>query len=98
MTDATPGTDGAAVRDVKVTNQYGIHARPAALLVKTASTFQSDVLIAKDGIEISAKSIMGLLTIEAGQGTKIRISARGTDAEAAVTALAELFDRKFYED
>lgn len=98
MTEASPGADGAAVRDVKVLNQYGIHARPAALLVKTASTFRSDVMLEKDGVEVSAKSIMGLLTMEGHQGAKIRISARGDDASAAVAALADLFERKFFED
>ncbi len=98
MTDATPGADGTVVREVKVINQYGIHARPAALLVKTASTFRSDVLLEKDGVEVSAKSIMGLLTMEGHQGAKIRILARGDDAAAAAAALADLFERKFFED
>lgn len=79
-------------------NQFGIHARPAALLVKTASGFQSEVMIAKGGVEVSAKSIMGILTIEGHQGAKIRISARGPDAGPAVDALSELFGNKFYED
>ena len=86
------------VRDVTVTNQYGIHARPAALLVKTASTFQSDISLTKDDVEVSAKSIMGLLTMEGHQGAVIRISASGSDAAAAVDALAELFEKRFYED
>lgn len=81
-----------------MSNRYGIHARPAALLVKTASTFRSDVLLEKDGIEVSAKSIMGLLTMEGHHGAKIRISARGPDADTAVSAMAELFDKKFFED
>lgn len=98
MTDANPGTDGTATREVRVSNRYGIHARPAALLVKTASTFRSDVLLEKDGIEVSAKSIMGLLTMEGHHGAKIRISARGPDADTAVSAMAELFDKKFFED
>ena len=98
MTEPGPAADGAAVRDVKVLNQYGIHARPAALLVKTASTFRSDVMLEKDGVEVSAKSIMGLLTMEGHQGAKIRISARGEDAAAAVAALADLFERKFFEE
>ncbi len=98
MTDANPGADGAVVREVRVSNRYGIHARPAALLVKTASTFRSDVLLEKDGVEVSAKSIMGLLTMEGHHGAKIRISARGPDADTAVAAMAELFDKKFYED
>lgn len=81
-----------------MSNRYGIHARPAALLVKTASTFRSDVMLEKDGIEVSAKSIMGLLTMEGHHGAKIRVSARGPDADTAVAAMAELFEKKFYED
>ena len=98
MTENSPGADGSIVRDVKVLNQYGIHARPAALLVKTASTFRSDVMLEKDGVEVSAKSIMGLLTMDGHQGAKIRISASGDDAADAVAALADLFERKFFED
>jgi len=100
VTDVPPqnSSSGEAVRDVEVTNQFGIHARPAALLVKTASAFQSEVMIAKDGVEVSAKSIMGILTIEGYQGAKIRISARGPDAGQAVGALSDLFEKKFYED
>lgn len=92
-------SDGAALtREMTVRNQYGIHARPAALLVKTASGFQSDIHIEKDGVSVSAKSIMGLLTMEGYQGTVFRVSASGPDAPAALDALQELFDKKFYED
>lgn len=83
---------------VKVINQYGIHARPAALLVKTASGFQSDILLEKDGSRVSAKSIMGLLTMEGYQGSVITIHATGPDASDAAAALKDLFDRKFFED
>ena len=87
-----------AAQTVKVVNQYGIHARPAALLVKTASTFISDVFLEKDGVKVSAKSIMGLLTMEGYNGSEIVISADGPDAEAAVAGLADLFAKKFFED
>lgn len=96
---AVPTGEGDAVaRDVTVKNQYGIHARPAALLVKTASGFQSDITLEKDGVAVSAKSIMGLLTMEGYQGAVIRVVARGPDAAQAVDALQDLFDKKFFED
>ena len=98
MIDARSSSPGRVSRRVKVTNQYGIHARPAALLVKTASGFQSDILIEKDGVAVSAKSIMGLLTMEGHQGAKLILRAEGPDAPAALDALQELFERKFFED
>jgi len=89
--------DQVAERDVVVQNQYGIHARPAALLVKTAARFQSNITLEKDGVEVSAKSIMGVLTMEGYHGSRIRIRARGPDANEAVEALSDLFEKKFYE-
>ncbi|HOO20818.1 MAG TPA: HPr family phosphocarrier protein [Kiritimatiellia bacterium] len=85
-------------RDVVVQNRYGIHARPAALLVKTASRFACEILLEKNGVKVNAKSIMGLLTLEGHHGSKLRILASGADAADALQALAELFEQKFFED
>lgn len=85
-------------RDVTVQNRYGIHARPAALLVKTAARFQSEILLEKNGVKVNAKSIMGLLTLEGNHGAKLKIHAAGADAADAVAAIAELFEKKFFED
>jgi phosphocarrier protein HPr len=85
-------------RDLTITNKFGIHARPAALIVKTVSRFQSDVTIEKEGMIASGKSIMGLLTVEGYQGSVLKITATGADAEEAVNAVQELFDKKFFED
>lgn len=80
-------------------NQYGIHARPAALIVKAASQFDADIDVEKDGSSVSGKSIMGLMTLEAGPGSVIRITAEGPDCEAAVEHLEQLIvKRKFDED
>lgn len=100
MPENTPIPDShEATRDVTVLNRYGIHARPAALLVKAASEFaEVDVLLEKDGIAVNAKSIMGLLTLEGYHGAKIRIIAHGPQAQHAVEALAKLFEQKFFED
>jgi phosphocarrier protein len=85
-------------REFTVKNQYGLHARPAALLVKAAGKFSCDVLIGKKGSEVSAKSIMGLLTIEGHQGACLTVQTIGDDAEDAMKEIAELFDNKFFED
>lgn len=92
----TGGT--ALTRDVSVLNRYGIHARPAALLVKTATRFACEIWLEKNGVKVNAKSIMGLLTLEGNHGAKLKIHAAGADAAAAVAALADLFERKFFED
>jgi phosphocarrier protein len=86
------------VREFKVENKYGIHARPAALLVKVAGKFACEILIGKKGSEVSAKSIMGLLTIEGHQGAKLQVQAIGEDAEEAIAGIAELFENKFFEE
>jgi phosphocarrier protein len=85
-------------REMKIQNKFGIHARPAALFVKTVSQFQSDVQVEKDGMIASAKSIMGLLTLEGHQGAILKVTATGTDAEDAVAAVEALIKNKFFED
>lgn len=80
-----------------INNEYGLHARPAALFVKCASQFESTIQIEKDGMSVSGKSIMGLLTLEGHQGSSLTVSATGADAEEALTALGDLFDRNFDE-
>jgi len=92
------GKEKTIAREFTVGNQYGIHARPAALLVKTAGKFACDILIGKKGAEVSAKSIMGLLTIEGHQGAVLCVQTVGDDAEEAMAEIAELFDNNFYED
>ena len=90
--------DGTLTRDVVVQNRYGIHARPAALLVKTASRFACEIFIEKNGVKVNAKSIMGLLTLEGNHGAQLQLHATGTDASEALDALVELFERRFLED
>ncbi|MFH0822228.1 MAG: HPr family phosphocarrier protein [Pseudomonadota bacterium] len=86
------------VRELKIINRFGIHARPAALFVKTAGHFESDIIVEKEGTIVSGKSIMGLLTLEGSQGSILKVTATGSDAEEAVDALQELVEAKFYED
>ncbi len=81
-----------------VINKLGVHARPAALFVKIANKFASDITVEKDGEQVNGKSIMGLMMLAAGQGSKLVIIAEGSDAEAAVRELESLFQRKFDEE
>ncbi len=86
------------VKKFKVENQYGIHARPAALLVKAAGKYQCDIFIEKDGNKVSCKSIMGIMTIEGYPGSMMQVTASGSDAHHAMEEIEELFVNKFYED
>lgn len=90
--------ESTLTRDVTVLNRYGIHARPAALLVKAASGFAGEILIEKNGVKVNAKSIMGLLTLEGNHGAKLKLYATGAGAAEALAVLAELFEKKFFED
>lgn len=83
---------------VTVPNRLGIHARPAALIVKKASSFRSEISIASGGEEVNAKSIMGVMTLAAGQGTELLVSANGPDEQKAVRELCELVSSGFGED
>jgi phosphocarrier protein HPr len=75
---------------VSIVNKRGLHARASAKFVKLAETFDAEVLVEKDGETVNGTSIMGLMMLTASIGTSIQISAKGSDAEAAVTALAAL--------
>ena len=87
------------MREFKISNQYGIHARPAALFVKAASRFDAEINVEKDGTVVSGKSIMGLMTLEAGRGSVLRVTAEGEDGEEALDHLEDLVvKRKFDED
>src|SRR5260221_2838667 len=83
---------------VTVINKLGVHARPAAMFVKTANKFASDITVEKDGEQVNGKSIMGLMMLAAGQGAVLIIAAEGSDAETAVRELVALFHRKFDEE
>lgn len=99
MSDAASSSGvRTAVREFKILNKFGIHARPAALFVKTVSKFQSEVTVERDNLIASGKSIMGLLTLEGYQGAVLKVTASGTDCEQVLEAIGELVAKKFYED
>lgn len=85
-------------RTVAIPNKYGLHARPAAELVKIANAFECEIWIRKDDLEVNGKSIMGVMMLAAECGSEITIRASGGDAEAAVNALAGLVERGFGEE
>ncbi len=84
-------------RVVEIVNRAGMHARPAAQLVKLAGRFSADIRLEKDGLEVNGKSIMGVLMLAAERGSRLRVSATGNDAEDAVDALSDLIGRGFEE-
>jgi phosphocarrier protein len=84
-------------RSVTIVNKLGIHARPAAEIVKTAAKFGSDITIIRDDMEVNGKSIMGVMMLAAECGAMIDIKAEGTDAEAALDALAAVIADGFGE-
>jgi phosphocarrier protein HPr len=84
-------------RAVEVVNEAGIHARPAAEIVKAAAKFKSEITIVRDDLEVNAKSIMGVMMLAAECGATVIIRAEGDDAEAAIDALANLIASKFGE-
>ena len=83
---------------VTILNRKGLHTRPAALLVKTAARFQSELTLAKDGFEINGKSIIGVMTLAAEQGSQLTIRVEGPDEEEAAAAIVAIFESKFDEE
>ncbi|MBX3133193.1 MAG: HPr family phosphocarrier protein [Gemmatimonadaceae bacterium] len=84
-------------RDVEVVNANGIHARPAAEIVKLATKFGAHITLGRDGLEVNGKSIMGVMMLAAECGSTVTIKAEGDDASAALEALAELIASRFGE-
>ena len=85
-------------RDFLVANKLGIHARPAAMFVKTANRFTCDIFVEKDGEKVNGKSIMGMMMLAAGPGSKLTVYAHGQDAPQALAELETLIKRKFDEE
>lgn len=85
-------------KELTVINRLGLHARPAAMFVKVCNKHRSDVWVEKDGEQVNGKSIMGLMMLAAGQGSKLRITAEGSDAEKAVSEIEAIVLRRFDED
>lgn len=84
-------------RVVTIANKNGLHARPAAEIVKTAAKFKADITLVRDDLEVNGKSIMGVMMLAAEYGSSLVLRADGADADAAVSALANLIESKFGE-
>jgi phosphocarrier protein len=85
-------------RELTITNKSGIHARPAAMFVKVAARYGCDIFVEKDGEKINGKSIMGLMMLAAGPGSRVTLHVKGADAVAALDELEGLVKRKFDEE
>ena len=85
-------SDGKVEKEISIVNRLGLHARPAA------SRYRSEIWVSKEGEEVNGKSIMGLMMLAAGQGSKLRIRCEGPDAQKAMEELEELIKARFNED
>ena len=85
-------------KEITVVNRLGLHARPAAQIVQKASQFKSEIKLSKDGLEVNAKSIMGVMMLAAEMGSTLVIIAEGPDEAAAADAVAQVFAGKFGEE
>jgi phosphocarrier protein HPr len=90
--------DGALARELPIVNKKGLHARASAKFVQTVEKFDSDVTVTRCGEAVGGRSIMGLLTLGAAQGTTITVTAKGEDATACLDAIAALVGSRFGED
>jgi len=88
------------IRKITVINKLGIHARPSSMLVQIANQFEADLFVSHDGQqdEVNAKSIMGVMMLAAGQGTKLQFRAVGPDSEKLLDKIEQLINSKFNED
>lgn len=91
-------SDKELIKELVVSNKLGVHARPAAMFVKVANRFESEIYVEKDGETVNGKSIMGLMMLAAGPGCRLQVRASGHDAAQALLEIEALLKRKFDED
>lgn len=85
-------------KEIMIVNELGLHARPAAMFVKLANEFISDITVEKGSETVNGKSIMGIMMLAAGKGSKIKVTAEGPDAQEAIEAVEKLILSKFGEE
>ena len=95
--DASPAHHGPLTKELVVQNKMGIHARPAAMVVRITNKFKAEVFVEKGDEKVNGKSIMGLMMLAAGSGSKVRFIVNGPDGAAMIAELEALFARKFDE-
>jgi phosphocarrier protein len=93
----TPAAGQQHTREFTVQNELGVHARPAAMIVRITNKFKAEVFVEKDGEQVNGKSIMGLMMLAAGRNSRVKFIASGVDATAMLAELEALFARKFDE-
>lgn len=85
-------------KEIEILNELGLHARPAAMFVKLANEFDSDIMVEKGAEQVNGKSIMGIMMLAAGKGSEIIVTANGPDAQEAVDEIEKLIQSKFGEE
>ena len=93
-----PDPSSKIVKELTIMNRLGLHARPSAMFVKVCSRFKCDIWVEKDGEQVNGKSIMGLMMLAAGQGSKLQVTCEGADAQKALAEIEAVIQRKFDED
>ena len=93
-----PAPQTKITKELTIVNRLGLHARPSAMFVKTASRYKCEIWVEKDGERVNGKSIMGLMMLAAGQGSKLLLTCEGNDCEKALAEIEEIIRRKFDED
>ena len=97
MEKSEPTASATLVKELLVLNKMGIHARPAAMIVRVTNKYKADIFVEKDDEQVNGKSIMGLMMLAAAKGTKVKFIATGDDAAAVLADLEALFAKKFDE-
>ena len=95
---STSASSQKVSKEVTILNRLGLHARPSAMFVKVCNRHKCDIWVERDGEQVNGKSIMGLMMLAAGQGSKLRITCEGADCEKALQEIEELIQRRFDED
>src|SRR5450432_4061480 len=94
----TLGSSEKVEKEITILNRLGLHARPSALFVRVATRYRCEIWVSKEGEEINGKSIMGLMMLAAGQGSKLQVRAEGSDAAEAIKDLEALVESRFNEE
>ena len=94
----TNSQDQTFAKEFTILNRLGVHARPSAMFVKISNRYKAEVWVEKDGEQVNGKSIMGLMMLAAGQGSKLLVTCDGEDAEQALAEIEALIVRRFDEE
>lgn len=97
-TDKSVSTTTIVKKEIEIINELGLHARPAAMFVKLANEFSSEITVEKGQEQVNGKSIMGIMMLAAGKGSKIIVTAEGPDAQEAIIEIEKLIQSKFGEE